>query len=361
MSHAVSERLNRKFASLFTTGLLQWNKHINKREMPWKGEKDPYKIWLSEIILQQTRVEQGLKYYLRFIETYPTIAALARAPEQEVFKLWEGLGYYSRCKNLILTAKEICNLHEGIFPVRHETIRQLKGIGDYTAAAIASFAYDEPHAVVDGNVLRVLSRIFDLHEPIDATTGKKRFSDIAQQLLPRKRAAEFNQAIMDFGATICRPMPCCTDCFFQKHCQAFLNGTAPNLPVKQKKTLVRDRYFNYIVLQHQERFALQQRTGEDIWQNLFHFPLVETTKHMSSTVVLHKFMKLQKLAESSLQQLQTSVLSKQRLSHQLIHFQFIKAALHTTTVAGDYLWITASELKLYPLPKGLQTYVQQHF
>jgi A/G-specific adenine glycosylase len=166
---------------------------------------------------------------------------------------------------------------------------------------------------------------------------------------------------MDFGATICRPMPCCTDCFFQKHCQAFLNGTAPNLPVKQKKTLVRDRYFNYIVLQHQERFALQQRTGEDIWQNLFHFPLVETTKHMSSTVVLHKFIKLQKLAESSLQQLQTSVLSKQRLSHQLIHFQFIKAALHTTTVAGDYLWITASELKLYPLPKGLQTYVQQHF
>src|SRR5688572_28689657 len=189
-----------KFNAFFVDGLLNWNRNENLREMPWKGEKDPYKIWLSEIILQQTRVDQGLKYYENFINKYPNIDLLANAPEGEVFKLWEGLGYYSRCRNLIHTAKFISKELMGNFPDQYADILQLKGVGNYTAAAIASFAYNADYAVLDGNVFRVLSRIYDLEVPIDSVAGKKDFSKLAQNLLPEKLAGVYNQAIMDFGA-----------------------------------------------------------------------------------------------------------------------------------------------------------------
>jgi A/G-specific adenine glycosylase len=234
-------------SKLLAAKLLAWNRTGNQRKMPWKGEKDPYRIWLSEVILQQTRVEQGLKYYQNFISTYPDVHALANAPVEKVFKTWEGLGYYSRCRNLISTARLISTELNGNFPKTYESILQLKGVGSYTAAAIASFAYNLPYAVLDGNVFRVLSRIFDIDVPIDSSQGKKHFSDLAQNILPQQNAGEFNQAIMDFGAVICKPVPECSICFFNSYCDAYLSGRQELLPVKEKKITIKQRWFNYAV------------------------------------------------------------------------------------------------------------------
>lgn len=220
---------------LFAQALLQWHRHHNVRAMPWKGEKDPYRIWLSEIMLQQTRVEQGLPYYEKFIAAFPTIRHLAAAPDQQVFKLWEGLGYYSRCRNLLATARYIAHERDGAFPATYNEILALKGVGGYTAAAIASFAYNLPHAVLDGNVYRVLARIHGMDTPTDSAEGKKLFSELAQQQLPKEEPAAYNQAIMDFGATVCKPMPECRACFFASHCRAFEEGKQLQLPVKKKK------------------------------------------------------------------------------------------------------------------------------
>jgi A/G-specific adenine glycosylase len=219
----------------FTEILMKWHKQHNSREMPWKGEKDPYKIWLSEIILQQTRVAQGWQYYTNFITRYPTIGQLAKAPDQEVFKLWEGLGYYNRCKNLLFTARQIVNEKNSIFPNQYEDLLALKGVGPYTAAAIASFAYNLPYAVVDGNVFRVLSRYFGIDDPIDSAKGKQVFTELAGKVLWKKEAGLYNQAIMDFGATVCKPFaPACSICPLQKYCRAFKEGRVNQLPVKEK-------------------------------------------------------------------------------------------------------------------------------
>src|SRR5579875_533215 len=227
----------------FVKGLLRWNETGNQRPMPWKGEKNPYKIWLSEIMLQQTRVEQGVHYYQRFVDAFPTVQHLAHAPEQQVFKLWEGLGYYSRCKNLIATAQYITQNLNGVFPNTYEALLNLRGIGPYTAAAIGSFAYNLPYAVLDGNVFRVLSRIFDIETPIDTTEGKKLFAALAQQLLPKHKACTYNQAIMDFGATVCKPVPECAHCFFNQQCAAYLHNKQLLLPVKSKQLQVKERWF----------------------------------------------------------------------------------------------------------------------
>lgn len=329
--------------------------------MPWKGEKDPYKIWLSEIILQQTRVEQGWNYYNRFIQTYPSVKALAAAPEQEVFKLWEGLGYYSRCKNLISSARQIASENKGIFPANYESILALKGVGNYTAAAIASFAYNLPYAVLDGNVFRVLSRIFDIEKPIDSTKGKKLFASLAQDLLPKNQAALYNQALMDFGAILCKPAPECPECFFQERCQAFQKGKQLYLPVKEKKTLVRNRWFNYIVLKKENYYAVKQRTNKDIWQNLFEFPLLEAEKKISIKKILLQFEKNYGLGEKNYKILENTVVYQQRLSHQFIHFQFIKAEVNKFEPDFEgFTWLTLKELKKYPFPRSLQAYIEEH-
>lgn len=204
--------------------------------MPWKGEKDPYKIWLSEIILQQTRVEQGLSYYNNFIKTFPDIQQLAKAKDEKIFKLWEGLGYYTRCRNLIASARFVAKEKKGKFPDSYEEIKALKGVGPYTAAAISSFAFNLPHAVVDGNVFRVLARVFGIDKPTDTTEGKKYFTQLAEELLDKKRPGLYNQAIMDFGAMICKPAsPLCATCCFKKHCIAFQRDRINELPVKEKK------------------------------------------------------------------------------------------------------------------------------
>ena len=300
-----------------------WNTEQNKRCMPWKGEKDPYKIWLSEIILQQTRVEQGLAYYNRFIEKFPKVELLAAADENEVFKLWEGLGYYSRCKNLIASAKVIAFAYEGVFPNSYEKILQLKGIGPYTAAAIASFAYNLPHAVVDGNVLRVISRFFAIVTPIDSTEGKRFFTELAEALLDATSPATYNQAIMDFGATICKPqLPLCTICFLQPACIAFKKNLVKELPVKEKKLIKKHRYFYYIIAEYDNKIYVKKRTVNDIWQNLWEFILVEKSQKLSAKNFI-KSKEFTFLFPEKDDIINTTVFYKQQLTHQTIEGTFI--------------------------------------
>ena len=346
----------------FAHGLLKWNKTQNFRKMPWKGEKDPYKIWLSEIILQQTRVEQGLGYYERLIKAYPTIKDLAKAPEQEVFKLWEGLGYYSRCKNLIATAKYIAGPLNGQFPREYDSILSLKGIGSYTAAAIASFAFNQPYAVLDGNVFRILSRIFNVNVPIDTKEGKELFSSLAQKVLSDYHPGEYNQAIMDFGATICKPVPECNHCFFSHQCVAYLQNSHLELPVKSKKIEVRERWFNYIIVKQGNRYAIRQRVLKDIWSNLFEFLLIEANKKYAHNKVLSEFETKFGVTKSQYRINDDTLHCKQRLSHQLIHFQFIPLELYKpVSFPKEIIWVDGSELSNYPFPKTLQQYIKCRF
>ena len=259
--------------------LLPWYQQ-NGRDLPWRRTKDPYKIWLSEIILQQTRVEQGMDYYLRFTEAYPTVELLASADEDEVMRLWQGLGYYSRARNLHEAARQVVS--RGGFPISYAEIRTLKGVGDYTAAAIASFAYGLPHAVVDGNVYRVLSRFFGIATPIDTTAGKHQFSALAQEILPPKHAALHNQAIMDLGALICTPRsPQCAACPLADACIAHAENCPEDFPVKAKRTQVRTRFLNYIFITDGENILLHRRAKGDIWQGLYEPVLIETNSECS--------------------------------------------------------------------------------
>jgi A/G-specific adenine glycosylase len=345
---------HKKKAELFVQNLLEWNHLANSRQMPWKGEKDPYKIWLSEIILQQTRVDQGWKYYENFINAFPDVHALASAPEEKVFKLWEGLGYYSRCRNLIATARYISKELRGKFPSSYSDILQLKGIGPYTAAAIASFAFRLPYAVLDGNVFRVLSRIFDIDTPIDSTIGKKQFSNLAQEVLPPQQAAEYNQAIMDFGAVICKPVPECNNCFFNRNCSAYLSGTQDLLPVKAKKTTIKERWMNYLVLTYKDQIAVHQRTGKDIWQQLFEFFLIESEGPVTDKKVLEQLKKQYGITGFDVQD---TIQTSQRLSHRLVHFRFIRVKLNRKEQLPGFHWVKADELDQYAFPKTLHRYI----
>lgn len=345
----------------FSTLLLKWNKEKNTRKMPWKGEKDPYKIWLSEIILQQTRVDQGLNYYNNFIKTFPTIQQLAKAPDEKVFKLWEGLGYYTRCRNLLATARYISKELKGKFPDQYEDIKALKGIGPYTAAAISSFAYNLPHAVVDGNVFRVLARIFGISIATDTTEGKKIFTALADQLLDTKQAGLYNQAIMDFGAVICKPaLPLCTTCIFNKTCFAFLHNKVNELPVKEKKITVRKRWFYYVVLEYKNEMAIRQRTEKDIWQDLYEFPLIEAEKEADKKIILQKIEKKKWLLKKDYELLSISSLFRQQLSHQLIAGQFIKLQLKKKPVLkNDWVWVTKPKAMAYAFPQFINQYLRE--
>jgi len=348
----------------FSRILLQWNREKNIRQMPWKGEKDPYKIWLSEIILQQTRVEQGLNYYNNFIKTFPDVHKLAKAPEEKVFKLWEGLGYYTRCRNLIASAKYISKELQGKFPHEYEEIKALKGIGPYTAAAISSFAFNLPHAVIDGNVFRVLARIFGIHIPIDSSEGKKRFTELGNELLDKKQPGQYNQAIMDFGAVICKPAPLCNQCVFKKYCFAFLNNKIDELPVKEKKISIKKRWFYYLVIECDNKTAVRQRTGKDIWQQLYEFPMIETHKEQNLKSVLIQAEKEALLEKRNYDIISISPLYKQQLSHQLIAGQFItirlkrKSAAKKDPIAIGWVWVTKNQLKKYAFPGFINSYFQ---
>lgn len=292
----------------------------NKRELPWRDITDPYRIWISEIILQQTRVNQGMSYYLRFIERFPNVKSLAVAEEDEVLKYWQGLGYYSRARNLHKTSRIITEKYNGIFPKNHSDILQLKGIGEYTAAAISSFAYNQPYAVVDGNVFRVLSRIFGMETPIDSTTGKKEFTQLAEKILDRNEPGLHNQAIMEFGALQCVPVqPDCSICPLQTVCKAYSLNLVDKLPVKATKTKVRERFFNYFYIQYQDKIFIQKRTGKDIWQNLFELPLVESDRLFETNEIAQNelFANLKTIEISS-----ATPTFKHILSHQRIYARF---------------------------------------
>ncbi|MGZ3852248.1 MAG: A/G-specific adenine glycosylase [Flavisolibacter sp.] len=341
----------------FVQNLLIWNKKKNKRQMPWKGEKDPYKIWLSEIILQQTRVEQGLKYYDNFIKAFPDVHSLANAPESTVFKLWEGLGYYSRCRNLITSARFISGKLGGVFPQDFESILQLKGVGTYTASAIASFAYNLPYAVLDGNVFRVISRIYGIETPIDSTEGKVQFSEVAQEMLPKKKAGEYNQAIMDFGAVVCKPQPECRACFFRKQCKAYLAGKQDLLPIKEKKIKIKERWLNYFVVKFKDQVLVRQRVSKDIWQQLYEFVLIETAKPNNQKQLLDLFRTQYQLPLHTIGEIHTT---KQKLSHQLIHFSFVTVSVNERETIKGFSWLKLRDLDQYPFPKTLLEFVTAH-
>lgn len=327
--------------------------------MPWKGEKDPYRIWLSEVILQQTRVAQGWDYYTRFIERYPTVRALAAAKDQEVLKLWEGLGYYNRCRNLLHTAREIVQKNKGHFPDHYDAILALKGVGPYTAAAIASFAFNLPYAVVDGNVFRVLARFFGIDVPIDSTEGKRLFTRLATEVLSVKEPGAFNQAIMDFGATVCKPAaPGCSHCPLQKKCTAYALGMVNRLPVKEKTLTRRHRWFSYFVFECAGKTLVHERGAGDIWQNLYEFYLLETESVMRWEETAVRNWLSEQLGIRKAKMISISEARVQQLTHQQIKGQFIRVELDKIpSFLAKYKWVSAEGLNQLPFPKFVTAYL----
>ena len=339
--------------STFSKKLLQWY-NPNERNLPWKQTNDAFKIWLSEIILQQTRVAQGTPYYLAFIKKYPTISKLAKAPLDEILKLWEGLGYYSRARNLHQASIQIMEKHNGHFPNTYPEILQLKGVGKYTAAAIASFAYGLPYAVVDGNVYRVLARVFGIEIPIDSTLGKKHFEEIAQQLLDKDNAALYNQAIMDFGALVCKPSnPLCNQCPSSSSCIALTQDKIQHLPVKTKKITKTTRHFHYFVIHNTAHILIQQRMQNDIWHGLFEFPMIETKDHTLPNDTKSIFGSNKKLSTTS------SFSFKQELTHQTIRAHFHEIKLSSLPRQNtDLIHAVKRDLTKYVFPKIIHSYLQ---
>lgn len=349
------------FAPYFRQQLLAWARSID-RPMPWKGEKDPYLVWLSEIILQQTRVEQGRPYFERFKAKYPRVEDLAAASEDELMKLWEGLGYYSRARNLQSAARLIVSVHNGRFPADHQQLLALPGVGPYTAAAIASFAFDLPHAVVDGNVFRILSRVLGIDTPIDSTQGKKEFTELAQLLLDADRPGQYNQAIMDFGALQCIPRnPDCRQCPFAAQCGAFRQGRVDQLPVKEKKLAKRDRFFQYFVLQWDGKLILRKREAKDIWQQLYEFPLIETPElgyenWRESKIWAHLGL------TADLPVSRTSGPFRQQLTHQRIIAVFRELTLSgpPALLPEGYLVTEQKNLSKFAFPKLIDCYLRDN-
>jgi A/G-specific adenine glycosylase len=342
----------------FGKRLLKWYK-INKRDLPWRGINDPYKIWLSEIILQQTQVVQGLAYYLKFVKHYPNVKLLAKAPSDEVMKHWQGLGYYSRARNLHEAAKLVANKHKGVFPKTYDEIKELKGVGDYTAAAIASLAFDLPHAVVDGNVYRVLSRVFGVDLPIDSGEGKKYFQKLADELLTKKEAANYNQAIMEFGALYCRPVnPDCASCIFNDKCVAFQKQIVSELPFKSKKTKVRDRYFNYIVFRFKSDVYISKRTKKDIWQDLYEFYLIESDKKQKPEAILKSKQLSQITTEKNVILKSVSHEYKHVLSHQNLHTMFYSVELKEPLKTKLLKKVNIGSINKYAFPRLIEKYLK---
>ena len=339
--------------------LTDWYKQ-NKRDLPWRENNQPYYVWISEIILQQTRVDQGTDYFIRFTERFPDIESLAIAPEIDVLKIWQGLGYYSRARNMHKASQQIINDFNGIFPASFEELKKLKGVGDYTAAAIASISFGLPHAVIDGNVYRVLSRIFGIATPIDSTKGKHEFSDLANQLLDQQNPGEFNEALMEFGALQCTPRnPGCNSCPMEHRCVAYKNDTVTKLPVKENKTKVRHRYFNYLYLKHEKSIYLEKREQNDIWQNLYQFPLIESLSPLSIEELLtdQRFTILFDKSEIVIESVSNEIIHL--LSHQKLHVRFIEISI--TQQQKHHLWIkiVPEALAQYPIPKLIDNFLME--
>jgi A/G-specific adenine glycosylase len=319
--------------------LLKWYKE-NGRELPWRKTRDPYIIWLSEIILQQTRIEQGLPYFEKFVSKYSKVEDLANASEDEVLRLWQGLGYYSRARNLHFTAKEVVSKYKGEFPSEFNELKKLKGIGDYTASLIASVCFGVPEAVVDGNVFRVLSRLYGIETPINTTKAKKEFKELANQIIDKESPGDFNQAIMDFGAMVCRPAnPDCNSCALKSACTAQKNSLQNELPKKLPKQKSKERFFHYFVIEKNEKVLISKRINDDIWKNLFEFPMTETknSKYIYSEMVYEV---------------------KHKLTHQNLNIRFYKTDL-IPDKSDDFKWVKVTDLEKYAFPKPIVSYIKR--
>jgi A/G-specific adenine glycosylase len=318
-------------------------------------------IWLSEIILQQTRVDQGLSYYYKFASEFPAVRDLAEADEEKVLKLWQGLGYYSRARNLHAAAKYIHTELEGKFPSDFNSIKKLKGVGDYTAAAIASFAFGQCHAVVDGNVYRLLSRVFGISTPIDSTKGRKEFAELANTLIYKKDPATYNQAVMEFGAVQCKPVnPDCKGCVLNIMCAAYEKGKVSSLPVKEKTTKTRDRYFNYLVINHTGKLLLSKRVEKDIWKNLYDFPLIESNQQLTEEELINS-SELQKFVPKDFTIHKVSPVYKHILSHQKIYARFWEISVKKAyTLSGEnIISVREPELEKYAVPRLVENYLNE--
>lgn len=331
----------------------------NCRDLPWRSTRNPYYIWISEIILQQTRVMQGYDYFVRFIERFPTVEALAKAPEDDVMRMWQGLGYYSRARNLHHASRQIVAM--GRFPSTYEDIRALKGVGDYTAAAIASFAFDIPKAAVDGNVCRVWSRVFGVDEPIDSARGKQMITEIAQALLPKEHAAKYNQAVMEFGALQCVPRnPDCTSCPLAHKCAALAEGRVGELPTKSHKTKVEPRYLTYLYIHNDKELLLHKRTANDIWKNLYELPLIETPDATDIDMLLAMPEFAYWHSQLPSYDYKSSVEGvKHVLSHRVLHVSFheleVKGAL---PCLEEFIVVPFDELNCYALSRLIERYME---
>lgn len=341
----------------FSKALLPWYRE-HQRPLPWRQNADPFHIWLSEVILQQTRVDQGMAYWYRFTERYPDVESLAKAPEEEVLRLWQGLGYYSRARNLRMAAQQIVELHDGRFPPSYPALKALKGVGEYTAAAIGSIAFGLPEPVVDGNVYRVLARVFGITTPIDSTAGKKEFRELAAKLMDKSQPGDHNQALMELGALVCTPKsPRCGDCPLARRCLALRTESIGDLPVKAKRSSVRERYFIYLHITDNQGLYLRKRLGKDIWQGLFELPLIESTRALKGD----------RLAEVIRREFGSGWTIGKRhgpikhvLSHQVIHAHFWEVKRPRTFKAPkDWIMVPPEELDRYALPRLIDRYLRE--
>ena len=347
-------------STIFTNKVISWYRK-NKRDLPWRNTNNPYFIWLSEIILQQTRIEQGTPYYLRFIKKFPDVRSLAKADEKEVLKLWQGLGYYSRARNLHAAAKKVISEYKGIFPSAPDIIKELPGVGDYTTAAIGSIAFGLPLAVVDGNVYRLFSRFFGIKTPIDSSAGKKEFSELAGQLILGKNPAEFNQAIMEFGALHCKPAdPLCQSCPLQQKCVAYLENKQKEFPVKRKKKKASARYFNYLIIESvDKKICMQQRIRNDIWRNMYEFPLVESQERKNKNT-LQKSQEWIDVFGKSRNKIQPVWELKHVLSHQTIHASFFKTTGLKPLNLKGYIHVQKEKVGKYPVSRLIEKFLSTH-
>ena len=333
----------------------------HKRELPWRSNPTPYYVWLSEIILQQTRVNQGFDYFIRFVERWPSLNDLAQATEEEVLKMWQGLGYYSRARNLHKCAQQVTEHYGGEFPAEFESLKRLQGIGNYTAAAIASIAFNLPHAVVDGNVYRVLSRLYDIETPINTDQGTKLFADIAASLLDHEHPGRHNQAMMEFGALQCVPKsPDCSLCPLQSHCLAFAHHTVDERPQKEKKLKIRTRYFNYLVIKAPKGgIYLHRREGNDIWKNLYDFPCIESDKPLTIDEIVQSEHFKDLLQGHPFVVSRVSPPFVHKLTHQTINAIFVEIKISSFLPISQknvILLALENELGTFPVPKLIDNY-----
>ena len=333
----------------FSNKLINWYNH-NKRDLPWRKTKDPYKIWVSEIILQQTRIEFGIKYYNKFLKRYPDVKKLANSSDMDLMKIWEGLGYYSRAINMLKTAKIVLNSFNGVFPLKYEQLIQLPGVGDYTASAISSICNNELQVVVDGNVLRFLSRMHKIDLPIESIKTKKYFKKLGFKLIQDVKPGDFNQALMDYGSTICKPKKFdCNSCLFSIDCKAYNSNSVENYPVKKKKIKIKDRFLNYVVVvTNDNKTQIKKRDSSGIWKNLYEFPLIETKIETSAK-------QISKELDLNLKDLLSVKKINHRLSHQLLHITFF---VYKVDYKLDDL-VDINALASYPFPKPINKFISE--